>query len=308
MFKVDKTQGKTPLEYYEKAIEELRRSREELQDIKDIYLQGANSLTQSWNSEIQQLKDELKNTHEKLVSSEIKTAEIQTNLLEMQKTASDSQQKLEIIQEGMIDERNMNNRIIEDLAQIKEKLSQMTSPSQAIVPQTEILEYLSNLQLQLSHLSAELTLVSHMSGIDYRNLQQLLTDNKWQEADQETYIAILKICDRSEEGWLDDREIKTLPRQDLEIINKLWVKHSQGKFGFSVQKNIWQAKKDYKHFAYRVGWLASLANTEWLKYEEYNFSLDSNKGHLPSTSRLVGLDSRNGGEVAHRIKIFLSRY
>ncbi|AUS99909.1 hypothetical protein CLI64_05625 [Nostoc sp. CENA543] len=308
MFKVDKTQGKTPLEYYEKAIEELRRSREELQDIKDIYLQGANSLTQSWNSEIQQLKDELKNTHEKLVSSEIKTAEIQTNLLEMQKTASDSQQKLEIIQEGMIDERNMNNRIIEDLAQIKEKLSQMTSPSQAIVPQTEILEYLSNLQLQLSHLSAELTLVSHMSGIDYRNLQQLLTDNKWQEADQETYIVILKICDRSEEGWLDDREIKTLPRQDLEIINKLWVKHSQGKFGFSVQKNIWQAKKDYKHFAYRVGWLASLANTEWLKYEEYNFSLDSNKGHLPSTSRLVGLDSRNGGEVAHRIKIFLSRY
>ncbi|HIK05586.1 MAG TPA: GUN4 domain-containing protein [Trichormus sp. M33_DOE_039] len=308
MFKVDKNQGKTPLEYYEIAIEELRRGREELQDIKDVYLQNVNSLTQSLNSEIQQLKDELKNTHEKLVSSERKTAEIQTNLLEMQKTASDSQQKLEIIQEGMIDERNMNNRIIEDLAQINEKLSQITSPSQAIVPQTEILGYLSNLQLQLSHLSAELTLVSHMSGIDYRNLQQLLTDNKWQEADQETYIVILKICDRSEEGWLDDREIKTLPRQDLEIINKLWVKHSQGKFGFSVQKNIWQAKKDYKHFAYRVGWLAGLANTEWLKYGEYNFSLDSSKGHLPSTSRLVGLDSRNVGEVAHRIKIFLSRY
>lgn len=307
MFKVDKNQGKTPLEYYEIAIEELRRGREELQEMKDVYLQGVNSLTQSLNSEIQQLKEELKNAHDKSIISERKTVEIQTNLLEIQKTTSDSQQKLEIIQEGMINERTMNNRIIEDLAQIKEKLSQITSSSQAIVPQTEILEYLSNLQLKLSHLSAELTLVSHISGIDYRTLQQLLIDNKWQEADQETYILILKICDRSEEGWLDDREIKTLPRQDLEIINKLWVKHSQGKFGFSVQKNIWQAKKDYKHFAYRVGWLAGLANAEWLKYEEYNFSLDSNKGHLPSTSRLVGLDARNVGEVAHRIKIFLSR-
>ncbi|MEH2169618.1 MAG: GUN4 domain-containing protein [Nostoc sp.] len=48
----------------------------------------------------------------------------------------------------------------------------------------------------------------------------------------------------------------------LYIINKLWVQYSEGKFGFSVQQRIWQAKKDCKRFAYKVGWLTNVANSE----------------------------------------------
>ncbi|MHC5851022.1 GUN4 domain-containing protein [Nostoc sp.] len=48
--------------------------------------------------------------------------------------------------------------------------------------------------------------------------------------------------------------MKRFLRHDLYIIiNNFWVQYSEGKFGFSVQQRIWQAKKDCKRFAYKVG-------------------------------------------------------
>ncbi|WP_066379206.1 MULTISPECIES: GUN4 domain-containing protein [unclassified Anabaena] len=308
MFKADKNQSKTPLGYYERAIEELRRSREELQEMKAIYLQKIDFVPQPLQSEIQELKTELKHIYERLEDVEKKAAETQMSLADMEEAALTAQQELQTIKENMINERKFNEQIIEELAQIKEQVSHIVSQTQPIDSQTQILQSLSNLQLQLSELTAELTLVSHTSGVDYRQLQQLLAENRWQEADKETYLNLLKICNRQEEGWLDDDQIKKLPRHDIVMINNLWVKYSQGRFGFSIQKTLWEARKEYKHFAYRVGWLASLANSEWVKYDDYTFNLDANKGHLPSTSRLVGLGCRNVGEVAHRLKVFLSRY
>jgi len=42
MFKAGNDNWKTPLGYYEKAIEELRRSREDLQEMKANYLHNHN--------------------------------------------------------------------------------------------------------------------------------------------------------------------------------------------------------------------------------------------------------------------------
>ena len=42
--------------------------------------------------------------------------------------------------------------------------------------------------------------------------------------------------------------MKNFPCQDLGTIDKLWVEYSDGKFGFSVQKKIYQdlgGTKDY---------------------------------------------------------------
>ncbi|MCG6135985.1 MAG: GUN4 domain-containing protein [Nostoc sp. LLA-1] len=158
----------------------------------------------------------------------------------------------------------------------------------------------------MSQLTAELTLVSQVSGNNYSKLETLLAKNQWKEADQETYSTILKICEREKEGWLDDGDIKKCPRHDIHIINKLWVKYSDGKFGFSVQTDICKTKTDSKELAHKMGWLADIANSEWVKYEEYIFGLDAPQGHLPSTSRLVGLGSRNVSELPRRLKIFWS--
>ncbi|MEH1769870.1 GUN4 domain-containing protein [Nostoc sp.] len=309
MFKASNDNWKTPLGYYEKAIEELRRTREELQDMKaNNNLHNIESTIASFQTEIKELKSELQTMQERLANTEETAIETQMTLAEAQKASLAAKTELQALKEIMTDEQKSNYKILEELVQIKEQISQLPSQAVETDSQTIIIKSLSDVQLHLSQLAAELTLVSHTSGIDYRKLQELLAEQKWQEADKETYSTMLKICEREEEGWLDDGEIKRFPRHDLYIINKLWVQYSEGKFGFSVQQRIWQAKKDYKRFAYKVGWLASLANNEWVKYEEYTFSLDAPKGHFPSISRLVGLDSTNLGGVQHRVKIFLSRY
>ncbi|MBD2392514.1 GUN4 domain-containing protein [Aphanizomenon flos-aquae NRERC-008] len=116
---------------------------------------------------------------------------------------------------------------------------------------------------------------------------------------------MLKISERENVCWLDDGDIRKFPRYDLHIINQLWVKYSDGKFGFSIQKQILQ---NHKQFTARCGWIENIATNELIKYEDYNFTLDANRGHLPSTPRIVGLGLRNTNEILHRLNIFYSRY
>ena len=87
--------------------------------------------------------------------------------------------------------------------------------------------------------------------------------------------------------------------QDLETIDKLWVKYSNGKYGFSVQKQIYQGVggskeynwDDYKKFADKVGWRKGGL---WLNYSELIFSEKHYKGHPPHL-RLLGGESVLGG-------------
>jgi gas vesicle protein len=57
----------------------------------------------------------------------------------------------------------------------------------------------------------------------------------------------------------------------------------------------------------RCGWIENLAKNELIKYEDYNFTLDANKGHLPSTPRIVGLGLKNSKEITHRLNIFYQK-
>ena len=137
-------------------------------------------------------------------------------------------------------------------------------------------------------------LSSERFGADYyAKLRDLLKAGHWKEADQETADRMCEVMDRQKEGWLRQKEgwlrvedIKNFPRQDLQNINRLWVKYSNGKFGFSVQKNIWQecgSPKDYnddwKKFCDRVGWrVAGLL----IYYEDVIFDTSAPRGHLPA--------------------------
>ena len=282
---------KTPLGVYEKAIEELRNARTELQETQNNFLVTVQTL----HTEIQTLKSQLGETQEKLETSEKITTETKSNLSQ----ATDEIENLK----ATLNEPQANTQIIQELAEIKAQISQLQTHIQQ-PEQQPILQSLSNLQLQLSQLTDELTLVSHASGMDYRNLQQLLSAQNWQDADKETYSLMLKISERENVCWLDDGDIRKFPRYDLHIINQLWVRYSDGKFGFSIQKQILQ---NHKQFTARCGWIENLAKNELIKYEDYNFTLDANIGHLPSTPRIVGLGLRNTNEITHRLNIFYSR-
>ncbi|MBO1347539.1 MAG: GUN4 domain-containing protein [Hormoscilla sp. GUM202] len=70
----------------------------------------------------------------------------------------------------------------------------------------------------------------------YHKLRDLLKAGEWEKADIETTRVMLQVADREKERWFRVDDIKNFPCQDLLAIDKLWVKYSDGPFGFSVQK------------------------------------------------------------------------
>ncbi|MEI3650970.1 MAG: serine/threonine-protein kinase [Dolichospermum lemmermannii FEM_B0920] len=77
-------------------------------------------------------------------------------------------------------------------------------------------------------------------GIDYRKLRDLLAQGEWNEADYETARVMLAVAKPEEEFHLRVEYINKFPCKDLRTIDQLWVKYSDGRFGFSVQKRIYQ--------------------------------------------------------------------
>jgi hypothetical protein len=117
-------------------------------------------------------------------------------------------------------------------------------------------------------------------GIDYTPLFDLLVARQWKAADEKTALVMLEIADRVKDGWLREIDITNFPILDLQTIDSLWVKHSQERFGFSVQSRIWQnVDGDYAKFSDAVEWRL---NYTWQKYSSLTFKVDAPVGHLPA--------------------------
>jgi formylglycine-generating enzyme required for sulfatase activity/DNA-binding CsgD family transcriptional regulator len=129
--------------------------------------------------------------------------------------------------------------------------------------------------------------LSSEQGIDYTHLRDLLVAGRLSEADEETLILMLRAAKREETGWLDAESVKNFPCTDLQSIDQLWVKYSNGRFGFSVQKQIWESMgaepnaddEKWLEFGKRVGWRGS--HGAWQEYKNINFSENAHLGHLP---------------------------
>lgn len=131
--------------------------------------------------------------------------------------------------------------------------------------------------------------LSSERGVDYRRLRDLLKACEWKDADYETYLCMLKAAGQQEKGYLDEEDIDKFPRTDLGTIDRLWVKYSSGRFGFSVQKRIYQElggtrKYDaeiWRAFGDRVGWKNG---EKWLNHDELRWDRNcavTPLGHLP---------------------------
>jgi serine/threonine-protein kinase len=128
--------------------------------------------------------------------------------------------------------------------------------------------------------------LSSEKGVDYTKLRDLLAQGEWKEADQETLAVMLKVAGREEYNWLRFEDIDKFPCTDLRTIDTLWVKYSKGRFGFSVQKRIWESVggtpnadyKTYERFGDRVGWRV---NSQLLDGDNLNFTSQAPEGHLP---------------------------
>ncbi|MFM6825462.1 MAG: GUN4 domain-containing protein [Dolichospermum sp.] len=126
-------------------------------------------------------------------------------------------------------------------------------------------------------------------GMDYRKLRDLLKAGKWKEADEET-LRVMLCVGGTREGWLNVESFDNFPCADLRTIDKLWVKYSDGRFGFSVQKRIYQGlggTREYNQFIWwkfgdEVGWTKG---GNWLYYKDITFYKKAPEGHLPFNGR-----------------------
>lgn len=127
-------------------------------------------------------------------------------------------------------------------------------------------------------------------SIDYRPLQQLLAQQDFEEADR---VTLQKMCELSGETaiarkWLYFTEVDGFPISDLCTIDRLWLAHSQGKFGFSVQRELWLGSgKNWDVLWSKIGWRTEKL---WTRYpNEFTWDLSAPRGHLPLTNQLRGV-------------------
>ncbi|MFM6221204.1 MAG: serine/threonine-protein kinase [Dolichospermum sp.] len=129
----------------------------------------------------------------------------------------------------------------------------------------------------------------------YTQLETLLKAQDFKEADKETDKVMLAVANRQSEGWLRIEDAENFPCKELRTIDNLWLKYSQGKFGISVQQEIYKNlggtkqynEKVWESFGDRIGWRSG---GSWLSYNDLNFSLSAPTGQLPVSLGADGID------------------
>ncbi|MDJ0583175.1 GUN4 domain-containing protein [Crocosphaera sp.] len=186
--------------------------------------------------------------------------------------------------------KNLAEKLTVNSSRQQEYQQQLTEKESIINQLQEKIQQLeSNISKPiLSTTSTEIELKSE-KGVDYTKLRDLLAAGEWKEADHETAKVMLQAANRMSEGWLYGKDIDNFPCDDLRTIDKLWVKYSNGKFGFSVQKKIYMddlgGTRDYDEkiwdeFCDRVGWRK---RGDYVSYSNLTFELldTTPVGHLP---------------------------
>ncbi len=162
----------------------------------------------------------------------------------------------------------------------------------------------SPLQLQKQREKKEEVELRSKGGVDYTKLRDLLAAENWKEADEETARVMLQAARRQKQGWLSIKDIDKFPCEDLRTIDKLWLYYSNGHFGFSVQKDIYQSlrgTKEYDKFFFwdelfvQVGWrsfgplgrrFAGIG--QWIPKKHLTFyACAAPRGHLPAWAYVV---------------------
>lgn len=125
----------------------------------------------------------------------------------------------------------------------------------------------------------------------FENLENLLQQKQWVRADLET----------------DLLKPQYLTCSQLSEINQLWIKYSSGNFGYSVQRKIWEQKKDYIQFVEFIGWKKG----DHYAYNIYdsilitgtNAEKEAPLGHIPFSGwQIEGIYRQGWGEFMDKLK------
>lgn len=182
-------------------------------------------------------------------------------------------------------DRDPNSQLAEQLSAIQQQLNQFANRFDNIESQ---LKELSPLSKQISGLEDKFLLVA--DSYRYETLQQYLAEENWFEADKETIRLILDVMGKEIEE-LTPEDIQHFPCKDLMTIDRLWLKYSNNRFGFSpqlaeyqklggsIQATIEQDRQLVEKWGEILGWRKE---NRWLPCSELDFSLNAPKGCHPS--------------------------
>jgi serine/threonine protein kinase len=141
-------------------------------------------------------------------------------------------------------------------------------------------------------------------GIPYLSeLKEALTFGQWQEGDRLTNKIILELAAKDKIAKLAVADISQISCEVWIAIDQEWMQASNNRFGWTVQKQVWQDlggkliynedtywqfADTYERFANYIGWRKprwlnlGLSPKIWRKYENLIFAIHAPCGHLPS--------------------------
>ncbi len=126
--------------------------------------------------------------------------------------------------------------------------------------------------------------------INYDDLQLMLIEQKFEEADRLTSSYLRKLAGKLAEkrGYVFYSEVKNMSCKDLQTIDRLWTIYSTGRFGFSIQAKILKSVgKKYELMWPKIGWKKEGL---WTRYPgSFRWSLDAPDGHMPLINQLRGV-------------------
>ncbi|WP_088892661.1 GUN4 domain-containing protein [Leptolyngbya ohadii] len=141
-----------------------------------------------------------------------------------------------------------------------------------------------------THFAQGLLSLPSERGIDYSQLQTLLAEQQFEAADR---LTLEKLCELAgplavQRKWLYFTEVEKFPITDLKTIDTLWRVYSEGKFGYSVQREIWLGvSKNWEKLWFQIGWKNG---NSWTRYpQEFTWNLSAPRGHLPLSNQLRGV-------------------
>ena len=155
----------------------------------------------------------------------------------------------------------------------------------------KVAEYQTNLKIAQGKLKSATiapTTQANTKKADYRKLQAALTKGDWRQANLETSELVFKISGWKPDQWSNEDPLKEFPCTELQNIDHLWMRYSQGHFGFTTQRQILRSlslnsealknRESQFDFGTRVGWRA---RDQWISTSDIIYDKTAPEGHLP---------------------------
>ncbi|MDX1977764.1 MAG: serine/threonine-protein kinase [Pseudanabaenaceae cyanobacterium bins.68] len=136
------------------------------------------------------------------------------------------------------------------------------------------------------------------SKLDFSGLEQMLNQQEYKSADLETWNLICAALNKPKRSRLSESDIAIMPCNELLNLDRVWLRSTGGKFGFSVKCEIYEAEgSDYKSFCDRIGYRFKRGERMvWLDSTKVDYTDNAPKGHLPWVAGFYGSSGAIGQE------------